>query len=71
MANSSYAFKEVRFVIEDDVTKVWVLLIAHDDNPIGVHGWHYKEFPDSVPVVDIAQRYIEDAVMWDRQNPPV
>lgn len=47
MADAGYNFREVRIVIEDDLTHCYVFLEALGDCPIGVQGWHYKAYPAS------------------------
>lgn len=68
MANSGYLFREIRFVIEDELTHVYVRLEATGDSPIGVQGWHYKVFPPSRPVIDLIED-AADAVMWPQKAP--
>ena len=69
MANSSYATKEIRFVIEDELTECYVLLEAYGDSPLGVQGWHHKTFPASKSVVDILTKHMDDAVLWGQEAP--
>lgn len=66
--NSSYDFREIRIVIEDELTQVYVLLEAHGDSPLGVQGWHHKMFPKSVSALD-AVKEAADAVLWPLNAP--
>lgn len=68
MGKAGYSFKEVRILFEAQLTHVYVLLEAHGDCPIGVHGWHHKAFSASVSGLD-ALRESADAVMWVQDAP--
>lgn len=70
MANSSYSFREVRFVIEPELTQCYVLLDVAGDSPIGVAGWHHKTFPASRPLLLILQSFeFEAPVLWATKAP--
>ena len=70
MGKASMEYKEIRFVIEDELTQVYVLVEARGDCPLGVHGWHHKTFPASKSVRDIANSdEFEDAVLWPLNAP--
>lgn len=69
---ASVAYKEVRFVIEDWRTRVFVLCEASGDAPLGVQGWHAKDFPPSTPVADIVPHVFggtDDPVLWPQETP--
>jgi len=70
MANSSYSYKELRFVIEPLQTQCYVLLEAQGDSPISVQGWHHKTFPVSRAIVDILYE-VSDAVTWPQKAPEI
>ncbi len=69
MGNSGSIIKEVRFVIEDELTQVYVFSEAVDDCPIGVQGWHHKTFPKSMPVIDVLQNHIAEYLEWPLNAP--
>lgn len=72
MANGSYETKEIRFVIEPELTQCYVLLEADRNCPIGVQGWHHKTFPVSMSALDILEAYKsgkEQPVMWPLNAP--
>ena len=73
MANGSYAVKEIRFVIEDELTQVYVLLDADHECPVGVQGWHHKTYPASKSVSEILMEAFtgkdEDPVLWPLNAP--
>ena len=72
MTNAKYAFREVRFKIENELTEVYVWLENTGneiDMPLGVIGWHHKTFPKSKTLVDILTENIKDAVMWPQDSP--
>jgi hypothetical protein len=65
MGKASMEYKEVRFVIEDELTQVYVFIEAHGDCPLGVQGWHHKTFPASQSIIDIVKsNEFEDSVLW-------
>ena len=55
MAAASVAYRELRFVIGDELTQCYVLCEAGGDCPLGVQGWHYKTFPPSMNVAQILE----------------
>lgn len=72
MAWAGVLFKEIRFVIEDELTQVYVLCEAQGDCPIGVQGWHHKTFPKSKDSLSILKDWgsgKEDPVMWPQRSP--
>ena len=68
MSAAAMKYREIRFVIEEELTQVYVLLEALGDCPIGVQGWHHKTYPSSKSVKDIVPD-IADAVMWGQEAP--
>ena len=70
MANSQAIFKEVRFVIEDELTECFVLIEAQGDSPLGVQGWHHKTFPVSVSAIEILQLFVKESpILWAQEAP--
>lgn len=75
MGYAAQKYKEVRFVIEDELTQCYVLIEAIGDCPIGVQGWHHKTFPASKPVIDILADISRqhdsggDPVLWPLKHP--
>jgi hypothetical protein len=70
MANSTSTIREVRFVIDDELTHCYVLCEAGGDSPLGVQGWHHKTFPASKSVTDILQSgEFKDHILWGQEAP--
>ena len=74
MANTGVWIREVRFVIEDELTECYVRLEGDGvDEPIGVTGWHHKSFPASKSTLDIlngvADGSIESWLLWPLNAP--
>jgi len=63
MGKASFTIKEERFVIEEELTQVYVAITTEGDSPIGVQGWYHKTFPASKSVLDIVSE------MWTKDNP--
>lgn len=53
MANAAYEIRELRFVIEPEMTHAFVLCGPTSDGTLGVQGWHHKAFPPQTSVMDI------------------
>lgn len=71
MANTDVYFREVRFIIEQELTQCYVFLDAYNDVPLGIQGWHFKTFPKSKTVVDIVNDFgKDDPMMWPQCAPP-
>ena len=72
MGQCSVEFKELRFVIEPELTQCYALINAVGDCPLGLQGWHHKTFPASVSTQDILAKIgdgSEDPIMWAQQAP--
>lgn len=72
MGKAGVLYKEIRFVIEDELTQVYVHCEALGDCPIGVQGWHHKTFPKSKSALDIMNAWAkgdEDPVLWSQEAP--
>ena len=53
MATARYEIRELRFIIQPEMTHAFVLCGPTSDGTKGVQGWHHKAFPPSVSVSDI------------------
>lgn len=70
MSKAEMVYREIRFIIEEDLTLVYVLIEAKGDCPIGVQGWHHKVFSSKIDVVTILSLMIEDSpVLWPLDSP--
>ena len=70
MGDCGAEIQEIRFMLEPELTQVYVLVRAIGDCPIGVQGWHHKTFPVSKSVLDIMQNDLpKDYLVW-AQNAP-
>lgn len=72
MGKAGVNYREIRFIIEDELTQVYVLIEALGDCPLGVQGWHHKTFPKSQPVADLVPLIFtkDDPVLWGQEAPP-
>lgn len=72
-STSTYASRELRFIIEDDRTRAYVHIVCESgDLPIGVAGWHYKDFAAGLPVQAIVQGMgSDDPIDWPMGAPPL
>lgn len=65
MGKCSSIIEEMRFdVREEQMTKVYVLVRAEGDCPLGVQGWHHKAFPARIPVIEILEKHFDDYLLW-------
>jgi len=70
MGKCSVVFREVRCVIEDELTQVYVHTDAIGDCPLGVQGWHHKTFPPSKNLVEIITSFAtDDPILWPQEAP--
>ncbi len=71
MAKAGVIYREVRFVIEDELTQAYVLCEATGDCPLGVQGWHHKSFGKSKNVAEILNVMFtsDDCVLWPQKAP--
>lgn len=73
MANSAYEIREVRFVIEPELTQAYVRIQQTDHDMLpGVTGWHHKTFPASTSLLDIMNAWSqgkEQPLMWPLNAP--
>ena len=76
MGKASVEYKEIRFVIDEELTHVYVFCEAIGDCPIGVQGWHKKTFPASKNVLDILNNHMfqgdndeSDPILWGIEAP--
>ncbi len=73
MGKATATYREMRFIIEDELLQVYVLIEAGGDVPFGVQGWHHKTFPASVAAVDVFTLWAdgeESPILWAQQAPP-
>jgi hypothetical protein len=72
MSNSTVTYREIRFLIEDDLPQAYVLCEAGGDSPIGAQGWHHKTYPANKSVADILDVMFtkDDPVLWGQEAPP-
>lgn len=72
MGKCESSIREVRFVIESELTQCYVLVEAIGDCPIGVQGWHHKTFPASMAAVDILNsKDFRDYILWAQNSPDI
>ena len=77
MSYASWSFKELRFVLDPELTQVYVHLEVYGDAPIDVQGWHHKTFPASLTVEGILFRMfnttednkMDNPIMWPQKAP--
>lgn len=69
MGKCESVIKEVRFIIEDELTQVYVLCDAIGDCPLGVQGWHHKTFPASRTIVDVLRNDVCKYLEWPEKAP--
>lgn len=62
--------KELRFILRNNVTHVYILIEAKGDCKEGTRGWHYKSFSNK-PVLSILHNEIDDGsfLEWPNGNP--
>lgn len=70
MADTHVYYRELRVIIEEELTQVYVLLDAYPDAPLGVQGWHHKTFPASRHLDEILQSADFTPMMWPQAAPP-
>jgi len=71
MGKCSSEIKEIRFVIEKELTQCYIAIVAYGDCPIGVQGWHHKTYPASMSVLQIMQDQTKkaDYLEWPLKAP--
>ncbi len=70
MGRCQAVIREVRFVIEGELTHCYVAVDAAGDCPISVQGWHHKAFPASKSAKDILEsKDFQDYLLWDLGAP--
>ena len=72
MANSTYAVIEARFVLEPELTHLYVRCSPDSDGGMLVGGWYHKVLPVSVPALDALVEALTKAeyLLWERGAPP-
>ncbi len=70
MANCETIIREMRFVFEDRLTRVYILVDAIGDCPISLQGWHTQTFPDTLSAIDILTHHVAgEYLMWPLDAP--
>lgn len=71
MSYAGMKYKELRFIIEEELTQVYCFIQALGDCPIGVQGWHHKTFPASMSCDKIVAVMFtsDDCVLWPLDGP--
>jgi hypothetical protein len=73
MGKCSVLYREVRFIIEPEITHCYVRMDAVGDCPVGLQGWHKRSFPASKGVldilIDISDGAIEPPEFWGQEAP--
>lgn len=72
MGKCTLTYTEMRFVIEDELTQVYVAIRADGDCPLGAQGWHHKTFPASMNPLQILKKWedgAEEPMLWSQQAP--
>ncbi len=72
MANTQVYVREVRFVLEEELTQAYIFCDAYNDVPMGVQGWHHKTFSASKPIIEIMQELgtgKESYLLWPQNAP--
>ena len=70
MGKAGTIYREVRFVIEEELTHCYVRMDATGDAPLGVQGWHHKAFGASKSIQDIVASFSTDSpVLWAQEAP--
>lgn len=68
MGKCSSVIREIRFVIEEELTQVYIHVDAFGDCPLGVQGWHHKTFAGSKAVDEILPE-TADFLLWPLKAP--
>lgn len=76
MASCAVVYKEVRFVIEDELTHCYIRIDAIGDCPHMMAGWYHKVFPQSKSAIQILNEAFEAGgndknhpLFWDKGAP--
>jgi hypothetical protein len=72
MAKCESIIRELRFVLEKELTHVYIFCEAVGDCPLGVQGWHFKTFAASVSAIDVLTmigKGEEEYLLWPLNGP--
>lgn len=71
MGECGVVYRELRFVIENELTQVYVAVDAVGDCPLGLQGWHHKTFPASTNVAQILEAMFttDKCTLWPQKAP--
>jgi hypothetical protein len=71
MANATFEVTELRVVIKQELTELYVATTPASDGMLGVGGWYKKVIPASVPALDALREAMttQEYLLWDRGSP--
>ncbi len=70
MADTKVYYREIRFIIEDELIQCYILIEAFIDPPINLNGWHHKTFPSSMGYIQIFEFFNEEPpILWVNKAP--
>ncbi len=72
MVAGAVEYREIRFVIGEEQTDVYILCHVLGDCSAALEGWHHKIFPLEFSILGIAHVIFlgqEDPVLWPLQAP--
>ena len=72
MGKAAVEYSELRFVFAEHWTEVYIFARALGDCPIGVQGWHHKEFYPGETADSILHRMFfggDDPILWPLKSP--
>jgi hypothetical protein len=67
MSDNAYEYKEIRFLIEDELTQCYVFLASDFEM---AHGWRHRTFPARIPIEEIVKKHVHNAITWSTGAPP-
>jgi len=73
MGQCKMVYREIRFILEEELTQVYVAIEAQGDCPLGIQGWHHRTFPATRSALDVLEAMkhgAEDPVLWPQEAPP-
>jgi hypothetical protein len=70
MGKCKITIKELRFVIEKEMTHAYYLFEAKGDCPSNIQGWHHKAFFPDMSILDIINTSgTDDPMSWPLEAP--
>jgi hypothetical protein len=73
MGSCKVEIREIRFIIEPELTQVYIAVDAIGDCPFQLQGWHHKTFAKSVSAIQVMEMIRdgkEDHLLWPLDAPP-